>query len=504
MREFDKVFGDEPIEDDADQDGILSSWEKMRNSRKSRRGNRDATNNRTESPPQREEYQPPSSTERDDNEKKKTSSSEIGNGSDLHAQRISRTMSKRRIQSFKNEDETALQAIANGSDDQQGDPISNNNTDNNSDSNNIVHREYDPAIVEMREKTNDEIVLLLVRQAANYAPAQHISFVSKLSSIENGQSGISSNRRSGNIIICDQSNGSTSLAERRMSMELVRNVLSEFWHNNEPASNGTVAGSMKQLHDDVEILQFSAISSKKMMMNKKKHRLKRLSLTEEHKEQLKQIATDAEILQNPADVLSRRISLRRKHLHFKNIELEQMDPLELEEEKNILKRELRNFDKIFTSEHGRAPSKIDKEPLRDIYNRYRKVRTMIGERSPVGKDGIEELNGGTHDPALNGRNGSIENDRRHRRNRSSIRLSRRLSQVLLEDSEWLGMMLEKRQLQSKLLEYQREHMMKYGQKPKRGAEHPLHTEYERYTELKSQMQDRIANAEEQLSAMMLG
>lgn len=55
IREFDKVFGDSPIEDEIEDAGqnesMFSSWEKMRSSRKSRRGNRDTlTKDRTMPP----------------------------------------------------------------------------------------------------------------------------------------------------------------------------------------------------------------------------------------------------------------------------------------------------------------------------------------------------------------------------------------------------------------------------------------------------------------------
>lgn len=54
-----------------------------------------------------------------------------------------------------------------------------------------------------------------------------------------------------------------------------------------------------------------------------------------------------------------------------------MSATELKDEKSSLKAELRAFDLLFSRVKGRVPYKFEKEPLRDLYQQYKQVRTVM-------------------------------------------------------------------------------------------------------------------------------
>jgi tetrahydromethanopterin S-methyltransferase subunit G len=86
-------------------------------------------------------------------------------------------------------------------------------------------------------------------------------------------------------------------------------------------------------------------------------------------------------LTNPLAGISERIFRRMKRDNLPiNQTVQSMTLQELYDEKSILKRELRFYDELFKNVNGREPDKSQKEPLRQVYNRYKEVRTVIPQR----------------------------------------------------------------------------------------------------------------------------
>lgn len=81
-------------------------------------------------------------------------------------------------------------------------------------------------------------------------------------------------------------------------------------------------------------------------------------------------------LANPLPDVQRRIILRRTR-EGRTDDLSKMTLEQLKEEKSLLKKELRNFDKTFEEVRGQEPTKRDKEPLREVYKRYKLLKSLI-------------------------------------------------------------------------------------------------------------------------------
>lgn len=79
---------------------------------------------------------------------------------------------------------------------------------------------------------------------------------------------------------------------------------------------------------------------------------------------------------DPLPNVQQRIALRRTR-EGRPDDIAKMTLEELKEEKSLIKKELRNFDKMFEENRGQEPAKRDKEPLREVYKRYKLLKSLI-------------------------------------------------------------------------------------------------------------------------------
>ena len=85
-----------------------------------------------------------------------------------------------------------------------------------------------------------------------------------------------------------------------------------------------------------------------------------------------------------ADVLMRQVRLDAGRPD----DVTRMTLGELRAEKNLLKVTLRRFDQDFQAAHGgRSPTKMEKEPLRPLYQRYKAVRNLLANAEAGGMGG---------------------------------------------------------------------------------------------------------------------
>ena len=84
-------------------------------------------------------------------------------------------------------------------------------------------------------------------------------------------------------------------------------------------------------------------------------------------------------LQNPATIIEERLKQKRTEAgRDPSGNVRQDDVIAVREEKNLVKSELKRFDKVFSKYYNRQPERKDKEPLRKLYQRY-KVLTNISK-----------------------------------------------------------------------------------------------------------------------------
>lgn len=117
----------------------------------------------------------------------------------------------------------------------------------------------------------------------------------------------------------------------------------------------------------------------------------------------------------------------------------------LEAEKKMLKRRLKEFDDVFEKKHGRKPQRVDKEPIRHLYEAYNAVKILLSKEQQI----------------------------------PSMKLTAKSVQSLLN---------EKRQLQGKLRRFEREFEEKHSRKVKFNRDiKGLEADYRRYKDLKNQL-----------------
>ena len=105
-------------------------------------------------------------------------------------------------------------------------------------------------------------------------------------------------------------------------------------------------------------------------------------------------------LQNPAVFIEQRLTLKRTEAgRDPSGNVRQDDFNAVREEKNLVKSELKRFDKIFVGYYGRAPERKDKEPLRKLYQRYKTLTNI--SRSLGGGHADEEGENASSVPAPN-------------------------------------------------------------------------------------------------------
>eukprot|EP00698_Gefionella_okellyi_P012193 TRINITY_DN3264_c0_g1_i2.p1 TRINITY_DN3264_c0_g1~~TRINITY_DN3264_c0_g1_i2.p1 ORF type:complete len:378 (+),score=90.37 TRINITY_DN3264_c0_g1_i2:790-1923(+) len=148
-------------------------------------------------------------------------------------------------------------------------------------------------------------------------------------------------------------------------------------------------------------------------------------------------------------------------------ELSRMISIQLKAEKSAIKRELRQYDSQFAALFGREPTKHDKEPMRPLYQRYKDVKQLLS--AALAKPGVAA-------PAA-----------------PAAQSTRTAPTPTSDDPAEISAMhsqlkAEKRALQVKLTEFQKEFVRKTGRKVKyREDRLPMEEEYQRYKAIKSKM-----------------
>jgi predicted Fe-Mo cluster-binding NifX family protein len=273
---------------------------------------------------------------------------------------------------------------------------------------------------------------------------------------------------------------------------------------------------------------------------------------EEFQKSLDRIKVD---LQNPLLGITERFrqKMQRAGLEcFRNIE--ELSLQQITEEKVILKKELRFFDEAYKAQNGNLPDKDQKEPLRSLYNRYKELRTAIMQHeknmkakaenaeapsvatdenyispsSPLYALKNENINkvpenqppspGRTRTtshrmsssdplyatmPMRDSKNfvtkplsGSVENAEA-----AGLTNNPEALRLLLEDTTFVELRYEKKQLQKQLHQFQTEFQRQYGKKVTTKKDRaPMEAEYKRYKEVKAKIKQMVAEAEAQCSS----
>jgi hypothetical protein len=189
----------------------------------------------------------------------------------------------------------------------------------------------------------------------------------------------------------------------------------------------------------------------------------------EFEERLSNVVVD---LKDPQIGILERINIKRKREMRTDI-FDQMSLEELKLEKNILKQELRHFEDLFYQTNGFEPTNEDKNTLRPIYHRYKTVKGRI--------DKFQRSNSlSTVHPTLTDQ---VENQRR----RKTLNLTT-TALTEIKDENYQQLKQEKRELQKKLLEFEKEFFEKNGRKvTKKSDREGMEETYEKYSEIKSKL-----------------
>eukprot|EP00002_Diphylleia_rotans_P027704 TRINITY_DN5564_c0_g1_i1.p1 TRINITY_DN5564_c0_g1~~TRINITY_DN5564_c0_g1_i1.p1 ORF type:complete len:586 (+),score=102.44 TRINITY_DN5564_c0_g1_i1:60-1817(+) len=167
------------------------------------------------------------------------------------------------------------------------------------------------------------------------------------------------------------------------------------------------------------------------------------------------VGTNQSWIESPLSVAERRLAEDRKK-DCRPEDIRKMNAAQLCDEKAAIKKELRVFDLAFFEKNGREPLKSEKEVLRPLYQKYKELKSLIGD-SPSG--GINT--------------------------NSSLKKSLSLTSSVPSTSSTLSKLLEeKKVLQVKLHEYQTNFYQKHGANAKLIVDHSIKNEYNRYKELK--------------------
>ena len=65
-----------------------------------------------------------------------------------------------------------------------------------------------------------------------------------------------------------------------------------------------------------------------------------------------------------------------------NIKAQTIPAQELSERKKLLKQQLKKFDADFLRDKGRMPKKVEKEPIRHLYEQYNALKSLLETASP--------------------------------------------------------------------------------------------------------------------------
>lgn len=88
-----------------------------------------------------------------------------------------------------------------------------------------------------------------------------------------------------------------------------------------------------------------------------------------------------EFLEHPLPIVEARLIEKRKaDGRDPNGNVSPDDLEAVKAEKMLVKSELKRFDKIFASFHGKQPERNDKEPLRKLYQKYKSLTNMLNSQ----------------------------------------------------------------------------------------------------------------------------
>eukprot|EP00761_Pharyngomonas_kirbyi_P000919 gb/GECH01000920.1/.p1 GENE.gb/GECH01000920.1/~~gb/GECH01000920.1/.p1 ORF type:complete len:682 (+),score=206.72 gb/GECH01000920.1/:1-2046(+) len=212
-------------------------------------------------------------------------------------------------------------------------------------------------------------------------------------------------------------------------------------------------------------------------------------------------------LDQPLEGVQRRISLQRRR-QGRSYDISNMSYDQVQQEKSLVKRELRNYDKLFAQKYGREPNKNEKEPLRPLYHRYKQLKREI-------PDGNNSTNNNTHVSSSNDNNRSDKQKKKPFTPQLDIAKAQSMSQQNGSNSTsanddlitprdqiksdtsggtsspvYKALKAYKRSLWVKLHDFQEEFEAKNGRKVMyRSDREPMEQEYTVYKKLRSLIQD---------------
>jgi hypothetical protein len=198
----------------------------------------------------------------------------------------------------------------------------------------------------------------------------------------------------------------------------------------------------------------------------------------EFEERLSKVIVD---LKDPQLGILERINMKRKREMRTDI-FDQMSLEELKLEKHILKQELRYFEDLFYQMNGFEPTNEDKNTLRPVYHRYKTVKGRI--------DKFQRSNSlSTVHPSIGGSGVQTPTSLVEKRRRRTLNLTSSAigtSSILeIKDEKYQEIKQEKRELQKKLLDFEKDFFEKNGRKvTKKSDREGMEEIYEKYSEIK--------------------
>eukprot|EP01080_Neovahlkampfia_damariscottae_P001559 gene1559-12684_t len=229
---------------------------------------------------------------------------------------------------------------------------------------------------------------------------------------------------------------------------------------------------------------------KSVQYEKQENETKKLIMLEETQDEFEERLSKIEIdLKDPQPGVLERINIKRKKESRTEI-FDQMSLEELKLEKILLKQELRHFEELFLEKNGIEPTNEDKNLLRPIYHRYRTVKGRI--------DKFQRSTSVFYPVVPKISNDSPEQRRRRKTLTSSSHSiisttsDSTISKLLEQNDDVLTkyqeLKHEKKEIQKKLLQFEKEFLEKNGRKvSKKTDREGMEEIYEKYSDIKTKI-----------------